>query len=103
MKTALLHQILEVVSSICEIPCEEIVSHTKRADVVDARVIFVYYASRYGFPTATIAKFINRTRVCSVNDHLANYKNFSAQSVAFRLLSKEVDGKLRCIFPETPR
>ena len=101
MKTALLRQILEVVASVCEISCEEIVSHTKRSDVVDARVIFVFYCTKYGFQAATLAQFLDRTRQASIRDCLSNYKIFSAQSAVFRFLSKEVGGKLAEILPQT--
>ncbi|MBR2266611.1 MAG: hypothetical protein IJ882_08160 [Paludibacteraceae bacterium] len=94
---------MSIVSEICEISEEEILSHTKRADVVDARNILVYYCCKYGFPAASIAKFINRKRLSSVRDMLANYKIFSAQSAAFRLLSAEVCKKLADTFPTTQR
>lgn len=103
MKTALLQQILTIVASVCEISENEIISHAKSSDIVDARIIFVFYCAMYGFPAATIAKFLNRKRVCTIRDCLRNYKIFSAQSTAFRLLSAEVCKKLSAIFPATER
>ena len=96
-------QILSVVSEICEINANEICSHVKRADVVDARTIFVYYCSKYGFTSADIAKFIGRKRISTIRDILANHKRFSAQSASFRLLCMEVGKKLDGIFPTTAR
>lgn len=101
MKTALLHQILMVVSEICEISENEIVSHVKKQDVVDARIIFVHYCTKYGFPAATIAKYLNRKRLCTIHDCLYNYKIYSGQSAAFRYLSAEVGKKLVEVFPTT--
>lgn len=101
MKTMFLMKTLSIVSEVCEVSSEEVLSHSKRADIVDARVIFVYYCSKYGFPSATIAKFINRKRLSSIRDFLYNYKIFSKQSIAFRLMSTEVGRKLAEIYPET--
>ena len=99
MKTAFLLKILSVVEEVCEISGDEIRSHVKRQDIVDARVIFVFYCSKYGFPAATIANFIRRKRICSIRDMLANHKYFSAQSASFRLMSAEVGKKLADMFP----
>jgi len=100
MKTALLRQILAIVAEICEINGNEICSHVKKANVVDARCIFVYYCSKYGFPSADIAEFIGRKRICSIRDLISNHRYFSKSSAAFRYLSAEVGKKLAGIVPE---
>lgn len=99
MKSELLHTILSVVSDICEINENEICSHVKRSDVVDARVLFIYYCHKYGFPPASVAKYVGRARTSCVTDALYNYKIFSRQSAAFRYLCTEIGKKLADIFP----
>jgi len=102
MKSQLLNGILAVVSSVSEIPADEILSHTKRNDVVDARCLFVHFAIRkYGFKAATIAQFLDRKRLCSVNDCLRNHDLFLSQSVSYRLMCNEIDRKLSTIYPTT--
>ena len=103
MKTQILTQILSVVSEVCEVTGEEILSHSKRADIVDARNIFVYNCSKYGFQHATIADFINRKRICTIRDCISNHLNYSRQSAAYRLLCAEVAKKLSEMFPATDR
>lgn len=102
MKTQLLNGILAVVSTISEIPADEIQSHSKRNDVVDARCLFVHFALRkYGFQTATLAAFLNRKRICSINDCLRNHDLFLTQSISYRLMCNEIDRKLSAIYPTT--
>lgn len=101
MKTQILNDILDVVSSVCEVSTNEIVSHCKRNEVVDARCIFVYSCSKIGFSADTIARFLERKRVAFVNDALHKYSNFSKLSLSFRLLSRNVAEKLASIYPTT--
>ena len=103
MKSVILHQILSVVAEICEINANEIVSHVKHQDVVDARTIFVYSCLKYGFPPATVAKFINRKRICTVRDYHDKYGIMRKQSDAFRYLSNEVVRKLADMLPREER
>ena len=103
MKTQILSQILSIVSEVCEVKGEEILSRSKRADVVDARNIFVFNCSKYGFQHATIADFIHRKRICTVRDCISNHLNYSRQSAAYRLLCAEVAKKLAEMFQSTER
>ena len=102
MKSELLNGILAVVSDVCEIGADEILSHCKRNDVVDARCIFVHYALRkYGFKAATLAAFLDRKRICSVNDCIRNHDVFHKQSVSYRLMCAEIGRKLAEMYPVT--
>jgi len=103
MKSVILHQILSAVAEICEINENEIVSHVKQQDVVDARTIFVYSCLKYGFPAATVAKYIHRSRICSVRDYYDRYGEMRKQSNAFKYLSNEVVKKLAETMPSDDR
>ena len=94
MKTEILNDILSVVSEVCEIPMAEIVSHVKRADVVDARCIFVYHCRRYGIPSATVASFLHRRRNSTVAEALRNHETYGKQSAFYRYMCREVETKL---------
>jgi tRNA 2-selenouridine synthase SelU len=60
MKTKLFNTMLEVVSEVCEVPAQEIVSTKKDEEVSDARIILVWLCSRGGLRPKEIAKFLNR-------------------------------------------
>lgn len=95
MKTEILKSILNIVTSVCEIPQEQILSKCKRNDIVDARCIFVHFAVRkYGFKSAYISAFLGRKRTKFVNDCLNNYDNFFEQSMSFRLMCHDVQRML---------
>lgn len=101
MKTQLLNNILNVVSDVCEISTSDILSHSKRNDVVDARCIFVHFCMEYGLPTITIMRFLNRRRTCVISNYLQNYGIYSRQSFSFRLLCSQVSEKLSNIYPQS--
>lgn len=100
-KTELLKSILNVVSEVCEISSEDILSHSKRNDIVDARCIFVHFCMEYGLPTVTIMHFLNRRRTCVINNYLQNYGIYSRQSFSFRLLCSQVSDKLSDMYPQS--
>lgn len=101
MKTELLNGILDVVSEVCEVSREDILSHCKREDVVDARCIFVYYCKEYGFKSTVLAEFLNRRRRCVIDSYIRNYPYFSRQSYMFRLCSAQVSEKLASMYPRS--
>ena len=103
MKSEILNDILVVVSSVCEIPADEILSKCKRNDVVDARCIFVYYCNKFGFKASEVTRFLNRKRLCFFNDCLRNFESFSQQSLSFRLLCHDVNRMLTNKYPSSQR
>ena len=103
MKSEILNDILKVVSSVCEIPAEDILSKCKRNDVVDARCIFVYYCNKFGFKAAEVARFMNRQRICFFNDCLRNHQIFKEQTLSYRLLCHDVDRMLADKYPSSQR
>lgn len=104
MKTELLNGILNVVSEVCEIPTDQILSKCKQNDVVNARCIFVHFCIiRYGIPAITVLEFINRKRTSVISAYLQNYDIFRSQSYSFRLFCYNVADKLSAIYPETTR
>ena len=101
MKTDILNSILGVVSEVCEVSREDILSHCKREEVVDARCIFVHYCKEYGFQSKVVAEFLNRKRACVVDAYARNYRSYSKVSFMFRTYSRQVADKLSVMFPVT--
>lgn len=73
MKTEILEKIASVVSEVCEVSVEQIRSHSKCAEDVDARCIFVHYCKVYGISNYTIMRYLHRQRTCVIDRYLANY------------------------------
>jgi len=101
MKTEILEKIASVVSEVCEVSVEQIRSHSKCAEDVDARCIFVHYCKVYGISNYTIMRYLHRQRTCVIDRYLANYYTYSQQSYMFRVSSTQVADKLSSIFPAT--
>lgn len=101
MKTELLNDILGVVTEVCEVSREDILSHCKREEVVDARCIFVHFCKEYGFQSSVLAVFLNRKRSCVIDAYARNYRNYSRISYMFRFYSRQVSDKLSAMFPQS--
>ena len=99
MKTQMLNSILDIVSEVCEVSREDLLSHCKREEVVDARCIFVHYCKEYGFQSKVLAEFLNRKRACVVDAYARNYRSYSKVSYMFRTYSRQVCAKLAEMFP----
>lgn len=99
MKTELLNEILGIVSEVCEVSREELLSHCKREEVVDARCIFVHFCKEYGFQSTVLADFLNRKRPCVIDSYARNYRSYSKVSYMFRYYSAQVADKLSAKFP----
>ena len=99
MKTQFLNDIMSVVSDVCEIPSELIISKCKTNDVVDARCMFVHFCQKYGFPSAAIMKYLGRRRNCTINRYLSCYEDFRKSSASFRLFSSEIAKRLAAKYP----
>jgi len=63
-KSEIFSNIINTVSCETEIPNEEILSQSKKVEVVDARAIVVILLKEYGFYPETIAKLMNKTSAC---------------------------------------
>ena len=99
MKTEMLNEILEVVSNVCEVSREELLSHCKREDVIDARCIFIHHCMTYGFKKQVLADFLDRKRRCVIDAYIRNYPYFYKQSYLFRLYDQQISDKLSGKYP----
>ena len=99
MKTELLNEVLGVVTEVCEVSREDVLSHCKKEDVLYARCIFVHQCKDYGIPNNVLAEFLNRRRGCVIDSYIQSYKYFYKQSYIFRLCSAKVSDKLASKYP----
>jgi hypothetical protein len=63
-KTEIYENILSAVVSETEVTKEQILSHTKQSDVVEARCLLFHYLYRAGFSTSQIARMTKQSRQC---------------------------------------
>jgi hypothetical protein len=63
-KTDIFDAILSAVVSDTEITKEQILSHSKQSDIVEARCLLYYYLHKAGFYPAQIARMTNQSRQC---------------------------------------
>lgn len=57
----LLKEIFSAVKETTETPYNDLISHSKRSEVVLARRLFVEICIQYGFPTSKIAAALHKT------------------------------------------
>lgn len=85
--------IADAVAEVTEIQFSDIVSPSKREDVVIARKLFVHFAVERGLPTSMIAKEIRKTqssvRVLNSKDYRKIFDIF-AQQIKTKLANKNV-------------
>ena len=63
-KTGIYEAILSAVVAETEVTKEQILSHTKQSDVVEARCLLFHYLHRAGFYPSLIARMTNQSRQC---------------------------------------
>lgn len=63
-KTEIYENILSAVVSETEVTKEQILSHTKQSDVVEARCLLFHYLYRAGFYPSQIARMTKQSRQC---------------------------------------
>lgn len=90
MKTKLFNAILDVVSEVTEIGKEDILSFRKDEEILEARVLFVWFCNLNGMHAPDIAKFLGRKSQTSVNEKLHDYHSWSATSTIFRCYAKKI-------------
>lgn len=99
MKTELLNEVLGIVSEVCEVSREDILSHCKKEEVLSARCLFVYYCKEYGVTNQALVEFLHRKRGCVIDAYMQSYKYFYKQSYMFRLCSAKVSDILSGKYP----
>lgn len=84
MKTKIFNTILDVVSEVCEVSTQDILSLKKDIEIAEARVLLVWFCYQNGMYSSDIAKFINRKNQNSVTERIHEYHERIATSTMFR-------------------
>lgn len=90
MKTKLFETILAVVSEVTEVEKADILSFRKDDEILEARILFVWFCSMNGLHVADIAKFLGRKSQTSITEKIRAYHSWSARYEAFRYYVKKV-------------
>lgn len=64
MKTIIYHKVLSAVAEVTEVAPADIVSHSKVAEIVEARSLLIYYLYREGLSPIQIATLSGFSRQC---------------------------------------
>ncbi len=90
MKTGAFNVILDVVAGVTEVDAEKINSFLKDQEVVEARVLFVWFCNRNGMYTSDIAKFLNRKSTSVIDDKLKEFSYYNTTSIMFAGYAKKI-------------
>lgn len=94
-KTELFAEILETVANETELTKEQILSHDRTAEIVDARYILIYLLRRKGFYIGEIAHAINFSRR-AVEKIVSQFETRRIQSGRiFEIILERIANKLR--------
>lgn len=100
MKTELFDKIADIVSKTCNVSVEEIRSQSRKAEITEARAIFIWQCNQCKLCVNDIARYVGRKRSKTVYDYLANYRLYRESSISFRIFAREVDTKLSETLPK---
>lgn len=89
MKPKIFNTILDVVSEVCDVPAQEIVSFKKDEEIAEARIILVWLCVRCGLKPKEIGKFLNRKNPNFVSEQKAKYTVRDAEYTCFRSLVRK--------------
>ena len=89
MKPKIFNTILDVVSEVCDVPAQDIVSFKKDEEIAEARIILVWMCVRCGLKPKEIGKFLNRKNPNFVSEQKAKYTVRDAEYTCFRSLVRK--------------
>ena len=89
MKPKIFNTILDVVSEVCDIPAQDIISFKKDEEIAEARIILVWLCVRCGLKPKEIGKFLNRKNPNFVSEQKAKYTVRDAEYTCFRSLVRK--------------
>ena len=89
MKPKIFNTILDVVSEVCDVPAQDIISFKKDEEIAEARIILVWLCVRCGLKPKEIGKFLNRKNPNFVSEQKAKYTVRDAEYTCFRSLVRK--------------
>ena len=97
MKSKIFETILTQVAEVTEISKETIIGKTKSSDVIEARILVIYYCKSYGLSNQYIKEKLSRKSLFSIANLLNSYYICHKTSYSFRQLSDEVQQRIASI------
>ena len=89
MKHKIFNTILDVISEVCDVPAQDIISFKKDEEIAEARIILVWLCVRCGLKPKEIGKFLNRKNPNFVSEQKAKYTVRDAEYTCFRSLVRK--------------
>lgn len=89
MKPKIFNTILDVVSEVCDVSAQDIVSFKKDEEIAEARIILVWLCVRCGLKPKEIGKFLNRKNPNFVSEQKTKYTVRDAEYTCFRSLVRK--------------
>ena len=90
MKTKMFEAILDVVSEVTEVTKENILSIRKDDEILEARILFVWFCNLNGMHVPDIMRFLGRKSESAVTNKIRDYYSWSATSTMFRCYAKKI-------------
>lgn len=90
MKTKMFETILEVVSEVTEVTKQDILSIRKDDEILEARILFVWFCNLNGMHVPDIMRFLGRKSESAVTSKIRDYHSWSAISTMFRCYAKKI-------------
>lgn len=90
MKTKMFETILDVVSEVTEVTKQDILSIRKDDEILEARILFVWFCNLNGMHVPDIMRFLGRKSESAVTNKIRNYHSWSATSTIFRCYAKKI-------------
>ena len=90
MKTKMFETILEVVSEVTEVTKQDILSIRKDDEILEARILFVWFCNLNGMHVPDIMRFLGRKSESAVTSKIRDYHSWSATSTMFRCYAKKI-------------
>ena len=90
MKTKMFEAILDVVSEVTEVTKENILSIRKDDEILEARILFVWFCNLNGMHVPDIMRFLGRKSESAVTNKIRDYHSWSAISTMFRCYAKKI-------------
>jgi chromosomal replication initiation ATPase DnaA len=82
--------ILDVVSEVTEVTKQDILSIRKDDEILEARILFVWFCNLNGMHVPDIMRFLGRKSESAVMSKIRNYHSWSATSTMFRCYAKKI-------------
>lgn len=90
MKTKMFETILDVVSEVTEVTKQDILSICKDDEILEARILFVWFCNLNGMHVPDIMRFLGRKSESAVTNKIRSYHSWSATSTIFRCYAKKI-------------